>query len=86
MFFSKICYTKSNTITFETSSFSNYAIASKTTTGTPELTKHDKSVDSQSPNTGNNSNLSFWIALLLTSCAGVIGTTVDGRKKKYLAK
>lgn len=38
--------------------------------------------DTNSPQTGDNSHMAFWIALLLVSGAGVIGTTVYGRKKR----
>ena len=47
-------------------------------TGTP--------TDPQSPQTGDNSMMGFWIALLFVSGAGVVGTTVYGRKKKYSVK
>ena len=47
-------------------------------TGTP--------TDPQSPQTGDNSNMGLWIALLFVSGAGVVGTTVYGRKKKYSVK
>ena len=36
-----------------------------------------------SPQTGDNSNMLLWVALLVVSGAGVIGTTVVSRKKKY---
>ena len=35
-----------------------------------------------SPQTGDNSHMALWIALLLVSGAGVIGTTVYGKKKR----
>lgn len=41
---------------------------------------------SSSPQTGDNSNLVLWFALLFASCAGVAGTTVYVRKKKYSVK
>ena len=37
----------------------------------------------KSPQTGDNSNLLLWIALLLVSSGAAIGTTVVSRKKKY---
>ena len=37
----------------------------------------------QTPQTGDNSNLMLWIALLLISGGAALGTTVVGRKKKY---
>ena len=36
-----------------------------------------------SPKTGDNSNLALWFALLFVSGAAAIGTTVVSRKKKY---
>ena len=36
------------------------------------------------PNTGDNSNMAFWIALLFVSAAGVFGTTVYAKKKKSM--
>lgn len=47
-------------------------------TGTP--------IDPQSPQTGDNSMMGLWIALLFVSGAGVVGTTVYGRKKKIFCK
>ncbi len=47
-------------------------------TGTP--------TDPQSPQTGDNSMMGLWIALLFVSGTGVVGTTVYGRKKKYSVK
>ena len=38
------------------------------------------------PPTGDNSMMGLWIALLFVSGAGVVGTTVYGRKKKYSVK
>ena len=37
----------------------------------------------KSPQTGDNSNLLLWIALLFISGGAAIGTTVVSRKKKY---
>ena len=35
-----------------------------------------------SPQTGDNSHMALWIALLLASCSGLVAVTVYGRKKK----
>ncbi|MBR2447412.1 MAG: hypothetical protein IKB29_00345, partial [Clostridia bacterium] len=35
-----------------------------------------------SPQTGDNTNLHLWFALLFVSSGGIIGTTLYGRKKK----
>ena len=40
----------------------------------------------KSPQTGDNSNLLLWIALLFVSGGAAIGTTVVSRKKKYSVK
>ena len=59
-------------IVFETSHLSQYGIiATNTGNGT------------KSPQTGDNSNLALWFAVLLISGGAVIGTTVISRKKKY---
>ena len=42
--------------------------------------------DSKSPQTGDNSNLALWIALLFVSDGAVTATTVYGRKKNRLTK
>ena len=41
-----------------------------------------KLVDSQSPKTGDNSNLALWFALLFVSGVGILGTVVYRRKKR----
>lgn len=38
--------------------------------------------DTETPQTGDNSHMALWIALLFVSGAGVIGTTVYGKKKR----
>ncbi|MGM9667687.1 MAG: Ig domain-containing protein [Eubacteriales bacterium] len=38
------------------------------------------------PQTGDNSMMGLWIALLFVSGIGVVGTMIYGRKKKYFAK
>ena len=49
-------------------------------TGTP--TEPAKPENPDSPQTGDNSHMALWIALLFVSGAGVIGTTVYGKKKR----
>lgn len=49
----------------------------KTDTTTPTGGK-----DTTSPQTGDNSNLLLWVALLFVSGAGVIGATVYSKKKR----
>ena len=60
-------------------------IVSTNGTATTTFTVNAKAVvdnDTKSPQTGNNSHMVFWIALLFVSGAGVIGTTVYGKKKR----
>ena len=60
-------------------------ILSTNGTATTTFTVNAKAVvdnDTKSPQTGNNSHMVFWIALLFVSGAGVIGTTVYGKKKR----
>ena len=52
--------------------------------GIPTTPGGDKPNDN--PQTGDNSMMWLWIALLFASGAGVVGTTVYGRKKKYSVK
>ena len=53
-------------------------------TGTP--TEPDKPTDSDSPQTGDNSNMILWIALLFVSGGVVIGIIVYSKKKKENAE
>ena len=53
-------------------------------TGTP--TEPGKPTDSDSPQTGDNSNMILWIALLFISGGAVIGSTVYSKKKKENAE
>ena len=58
-------------IVFETNHLSQYGIiATNTGNGT------------KSPQTGDNSNMFLWVALLFVSVAGVIGTTVYSKRKR----
>lgn len=60
-------------------------IVSESGTATTTFIVNAKAVvdnDTKSPQTGDNSHMAFWIALLFVSVAGVIGTTVYGRKKR----
>lgn len=40
----------------------------------------------KSPQTGDNSNMMLWLVILIASGAGVLGTKIYGRKKKYSVK
>lgn len=60
-------------------------IVSASGTATTTFTVNAKTVvdnDTKSPQTGDNSHMALWIALLFMSGAGVIGTTVYGKKKR----
>ena len=49
-----------------------------------DTTKPAGGKDTTSPQTGDNSNLALWFAVLFVSGAGVLGTTLYSKKKKYL--
>ena len=49
---------------------------------TTDPTNPDTKPGSTSPQTGDNSHMALWLALLFVSGAGVIGTTVYGKKKR----
>lgn len=49
-------------------------------------TEPSKPADPQSPQTGDNSMMGLWIAVLFVSGVGVVGTTIYSRKKKYTVK
>ena len=60
-------------------------IVSESGTASTTFTVNAKAVvdnDTKSPQTGDNSHMALWIALLFVSGAGVIGTTVYGKKKR----
>ena len=52
----------------------------------PAPTDPTKPENPDSPQTGDNSNMILWIALLFVSGVGVVGTTIYSRKKKYSVK
>lgn len=66
-----------NTVSFTIEKGGYYALASARTgdTGTPI-----------SPQTGDNSMMNLWIALLFVSGVGVAGATLYGRNRKYSAE
>ena len=60
-------------------------IVSTNGTASTTFTVNAKAVvdnDTNSPQTGDNSHMALWFALLFVSGAGVIGTTVYGKKKR----
>ena len=73
-----------NTITFKTKSFSNYAIATKvkgeTTVTTPDKTTTTPTTATTSPKTGDN--MMLFVILLSMSVLGFGILTISGIKKK----
>lgn len=61
------------------------AIVSETGTATTEFTVKAAAVtdDTQSPQTGDDSNIALWIAVLLAAGTALTGTAVYSRKRKY---
>ena len=53
---------------------------------TSDITRPTGDKDIASPQTGDNNNLELWFALLFVSGAGLFGTIVYGRKKRYSAE
>ena len=79
---------ETNTITFKTDSFSTYAIATTNTQehSITEGTNTTGDKNTTSPQTGDNSNMLLWAALLFVGGFGIIGTTVYEKKRKYCKK
>ena len=64
-----------------------YEAVSKPDPTEPGTTEPDPTEpDPDSPQTGDNSMMGLWIALLFVSGVGVVGTTIYSRKKKYTVK
>lgn len=59
---------------------------SNTLTTPSDADKTNPDTGATSPQTGDNSTMGLWFALLFVFGAGVVGTTVYRRKKKYSAK
>lgn len=61
------------------------AIVSETGTATTEFTVKAAAVtdDTQSPQTGDDSNIALWVAVLLAAGTALTGTAVYSRKRKY---
>lgn len=51
-------------------------------TGDTNTTKPSGNTDATSPQTGDNSNIAIWFAVLFISCGGVIGVTVYGKRRR----
>ena len=61
-------------------------IVSESGTATTTFTVNAKVVDTNSPQTGDNSHMTLWFALLFVSGSLLTVTGVYGKKKKYLVK
>ena len=64
-------------IVFETSHLSQYGIIATNTSATGDTSK-----ETTSPQTGDNSTLALWFAVLFVSFGGVIGSTIYGRRRR----
>lgn len=51
-------------------------------TGDTNTTKPSGNTDAKSPQTGDNSNIAIWFAVLFIFCGGVIGVTVYGKRRR----
>lgn len=51
-------------------------------TGDTNTTKPSGNTDATSPQTGDNSDIAIWFAVLFISCGGVIGVTVYGKRRR----
>ena len=70
------------TATFTTNHFSYYALVQKTTTDQKEPIEGDNS-DNSITQSGDNTNLSLWFALLMLAGTGLAGTELYRKKEKY---
>ena len=64
----------------------SYEAVSEPAPTEPAPTDPTKPENPDSPQTGDNSMMGLWIALLFVSGVGVVGTTIYSRKKKYSVK
>ena len=56
------------------------------TTKPTDPTQTNPNTGTESPKTGDNSNMILWIAVLFVSGFGVLGTVIYGKKKKEQAE
>ena len=78
---------QTNTLTFKTDKFSDYAIVYKDAKKAAENpTKPDNTATGTSPQTGDPTILWIWFVLLFISCSGVITTIYIGKRKKDKAE
>lgn len=78
---------QTNTLTFKTDKFSDYAIVYKDAKKAAENpAKPDNTATGTSPQTGDPTILWIWFVLLFISCGGVITTIYIGKRKKDKAE
>ncbi|MGN9077856.1 MBG domain-containing protein [Oliverpabstia intestinalis] len=78
---------QTNTLTFKTDKFSDYAIVYKDAKKAAENpTKPDNTATGTSPQTGDPAILWIWFVLLFISCGGIITTIYIGKRKKDKAE
>lgn len=78
---------QTNTLTFKTDKFSDYAIVYKDAKKAAENpAKPDNTATGTSPQTGDPAILWIWFVLLFISCSGVITTIYIGKRKKDKAE
>ena len=78
---------QTNTLTFKTDKFSDYAIVYKDAKKAAENpAKPDNTATGTSPQTGDPAILWIWFVLLFISCGGVITTIYIGKRKKDKAE
>ena len=73
-------------LVFETTHLSQYAILGSNTPFETSEKPGKPSEKTESPQTGDSSNMMLWIGLMLASCGGVIGMAVYSKRKKLHAK
>ena len=74
---------QTNTLTFKTDKFSDYAIVYKDAKKAAENpAKPDNTATGTSPQTGDPAILWIWFVLLFISCGGIITTIYIGKRKK----
>lgn len=73
---------KNSTITFTTDGSPYYVLGEKDSGGTPPTGETPSDPD-KSPQTGDNSHMALWLAVLLVSGGALIVTGIYSRKKKH---
>ena len=66
----------------KTCGYKKAAVTIPTTTEPSKPNPDTGNDDTKSPQTGDNSNLALWFALMVASCGGILGAAFYGKKKK----